>query len=80
VSLRAISHVRKVFGADANHIILWLAHRVQRPHEKINHALVLGGKQGIGKDSMLERVKLPSGHGISPRCRRRTSWATLTAS
>jgi hypothetical protein len=52
-----ISHVRKVFGADANHIIRWLAHRVQRPHEKINHALVLGGKQGIGKDSMLEPVK-----------------------
>ena len=53
-----ISHVRKAFGADANHIIIgWLAHRVQRPHEKINHALVLGGKQGIGKDSMLEPVK-----------------------
>jgi hypothetical protein len=52
-----ISHVRKVFGANANHIILWLAHRVQRPHEKINHALMLGGKQGIGKDSMLEPVK-----------------------
>jgi Family of unknown function (DUF5906) len=52
-----ISHVRKVFGADANHIIRWLAHRVQRPHEKINHALMLGGKQGIGKDSMLEPVK-----------------------
>jgi hypothetical protein len=30
---------------------------VRRPHEKINHALVLGGKQGIGKDSMLEPVK-----------------------
>jgi Family of unknown function (DUF5906) len=27
------------------------------PPEKINHALVLGGKQGIGKDSMLEPVK-----------------------
>jgi hypothetical protein len=41
----------------ANHVILGLAHRVQRPHENINHALVLGGKQGIGKDSMLEPVK-----------------------
>jgi hypothetical protein len=30
---------------------------VQRPGEKINHALVLGGKQGIGKDSLLEPVK-----------------------
>ena len=27
------------------------------PHEKINHALVLGGKPGIGKDTILEPVK-----------------------
>ena len=39
------------------HIIYFLAHRVQRPEEKINHALVLGGKQGIGKDTLLEPVK-----------------------
>ena len=30
---------------------------MQRPHEKINHALVLGGKPGIGKDTILEPVK-----------------------
>ena len=36
--------IRKVFPDQAEHIVLWLAHRVQRPHEKINHALVLGGK------------------------------------
>jgi hypothetical protein len=30
---------------------------VQRPQEKINHALVLGGSQGIGKDTLLEPVK-----------------------
>jgi hypothetical protein len=52
-----IDHVHKVFGDDANHIIQWLAHRVQRPEEKINHALVLGGCQGIGKDTLLEPVK-----------------------
>jgi hypothetical protein len=39
-----------------------LAHRVQRPQEKINHALVLGGDQGIGKDTLLEPVK----HAIGP--------------
>ena len=39
----------------------WCAHRVQRPHEKINHALVLGGKQGIGKDTLLEPVKYAVG-------------------
>jgi hypothetical protein len=52
-----INHIHTVFGADAGHIIQWLAHRVQRPADKINHALVLGGKMGIGKDTMLEPVK-----------------------
>lgn len=52
-----VRHVEKVFGADGVHVIRWLAHRVQRPHEKINHALVLGGKQGVGKDTLLEPVK-----------------------
>jgi uncharacterized protein DUF5906 len=50
-------HVHKVFGDDAAHIIAWLAHRVQRPAEKTNHALALGGGQGIGKDTLLEPVK-----------------------
>jgi hypothetical protein len=49
--------VRKVFPDEADCIVSWLAHRVQRPHEKINHALVLGGVPGIGKDSILEPVK-----------------------
>jgi hypothetical protein len=49
--------VHKVFPEQADHIVLWLAHRVQRPQEKINHALVLGGKPGIGKDTILEPVK-----------------------
>ena len=42
---------------DIEHIILWFAHRVQRPQEKLNHALVLGGEPGIGKDTMIEPVK-----------------------
>jgi hypothetical protein len=49
--------VRKVYPNEAGHIICWLAHRVQRPHEKINHALVLGGKPGIGKDTILVPVR-----------------------
>jgi hypothetical protein len=52
-----IEHAHKVFGDAAEHSIRWLAHRVQRPQEKINHALVLGGLQGIGKDTLLEPVK-----------------------
>jgi hypothetical protein len=57
-----IDHLHRVFADDADHIIKWLAHRVQRPYEKINHALVLGGLQGIGKDSALEPVK----HAVGP--------------
>jgi hypothetical protein len=44
--------VHKVFPNDADHIIKWYAHRVQRPGEKINHALFKGGEPGIGKDAM----------------------------
>ena len=57
-----LDHVRRVFGNNADHIVRWLAQRVQRPGEKINHALVLGGNQGIGKDTALEPVK----HAVGP--------------
>jgi hypothetical protein len=50
-------HVCRVYLNDARHIICYLAHRVQRPQEKINHALVLGGPQGIGKDTLIEPIK-----------------------
>ena len=52
-----LDHVRKVYPNDADHIVMWLAHRVQRPEEKINHALVFGGEQGVGKDTLLAPVK-----------------------
>jgi hypothetical protein len=52
-----LEHVHRVFPDEADQIIQWLAHRVQCPHEKVNHALVLGGQQGIGKDTLLEPVK-----------------------
>jgi uncharacterized protein DUF5906 len=58
-----LEHANKVFGNDADHITKWLAHRVQHPGEKINHALVFGSKkQGAGKDTLLEPVK----HAIGP--------------
>jgi hypothetical protein len=66
-----LDHVRTIYGDDAEHIVRWLAHRVQRPHEKINHALVLGGNQGIGKDTLLEPVKQAVGpwnfYEVSPQ-------------
>src|SRR5262249_14133328 len=57
-----LDHGRKVYGDQFDHIVRFLAHRVQRPFEKINHALVLGGAQGIGKDAVLEPLKQAVGH------------------
>jgi Family of unknown function (DUF5906) len=59
---RWLDHGRKLYSSDADHIVLWCAHRVQRPHIKINHGLVLGGNHGIGKDTLLEPVK----HAVGP--------------
>jgi len=56
-----LDHVQKIYPDEADHIIQWLAHRVQRPGEKINHAIVMGGSQGIGKDTLLEPVKYAIG-------------------
>jgi hypothetical protein len=53
--------VHKVYPNDAERLIAKLAHRVQRPGEKINHAVVLGGAPGIGKDTILEPVKRATG-------------------
>ena len=52
-----INHVRHIYPRESEHIIDWLAQRLQHPDQKINHALVLGGPQGIGKDTLLEPVK-----------------------
>ena len=52
-----LDHIHKIYPNDATHIIVWFAHRVQRPQQKINHALMLGGAQGIGKDTIVEPIK-----------------------
>ncbi len=52
-----LSLIEKVFPDQADHIVSWAAQRVQRPWEKINHGIVLGGAPGIGKDTILEPVK-----------------------
>jgi uncharacterized protein DUF5906 len=67
-----VKHINKVFDApgDAAHLINWLAHRVQYPQDKVNHALVMGGAQGIGKDTILAPIKYAVGpwnfHEVSP--------------
>nr|WP_256469995.1 DUF5906 domain-containing protein [Bradyrhizobium sp. 177] len=49
-----LNHVEEIYPGEADHIIQWLAHRVQRPGDKVNHALVFIGSQGIGKDTILK--------------------------
>jgi hypothetical protein len=56
-----LDHVHKIYSDDAKHSIMWLAHRVQRPGQKINHGLVMGGAQGIGKDTILAPVRYAVG-------------------
>jgi hypothetical protein len=51
-----LAHIQKIYPDDADHIVNYLAFKVQHPGEKINHALVLGGPQGIGKDTLLDPV------------------------
>ena len=51
-----VDHLRKVYPEYWQHIADYLAHLFQKVGVKINHCLVLGGKQGIGKDSILVPV------------------------
>lgn len=59
---RWLDHLRSIYPESADHIIKWMAHRVQRPSEKINHGLVLGGAPGMGKDTLIEPLK----HAVGP--------------
>jgi len=46
-------HIYRLYGEDdGQHIIRYFAFKVQHPEVKINHALMLGGGQGIGKDTI----------------------------
>ena len=56
-----LDHVARIYPDDVDHIVKWWAQRVQQPGVKPNHALVLGGGQGIGKDTALEPVKAAVG-------------------
>jgi len=51
-----LNHIKKIYPLHVDHIVAWFAHHVQYPEEKLNHALVLGGAQGIGKDTLLEPI------------------------
>jgi hypothetical protein len=51
-----LDHTHRIYPNDADHVIKWLAHCVQQPGRKINHALCMFGNPGIGKDTILKPV------------------------
>ena len=57
-----IAHVRRLFPNELEHehFFDYAAHMMQRPHEKVNHGIIMAGAQGIGKDTAL----LPVRHGV----------------
>ena len=52
-----IELVHKVYPDAADRIIDYFAHVKQKPEVKINHGKVLGGKPGIGKDTIIEPLR-----------------------
>lgn len=42
---------------DAEHFLMWCAYLLQNQQTKINHALLIGGAQRIGKDTLLDPLK-----------------------
>lgn len=56
-----LDHLRCIYPQDADHIEKYLAYKVQNPGAKINHAIVMGGTQGIGKDTLLVPIKTAIG-------------------
>ena len=55
--------VEWLYPAEWNHLIQYLAQRLQQPGVKPNHVIVLGGNSGVGKDSSLVPVKAGVGPG-----------------
>lgn len=51
-----VEHCRRVMPkpGDADQFLDYMAHRAQRPGEKPRFALLIGGEQGVGKDTSVE--------------------------
>ena len=67
---RWLEHVTRCFRTTLRTSCTGWRTGCSAPADKINHALVLGGAQGIGKDTLLEPVKYAVGpwnfHEVSP--------------
>lgn len=60
---RWLDHIALLFpdAMERAHFCDFCAHMVQKPHEKVNHGLVIAGPQGIGKDTALLPVRAGCG-------------------
>lgn len=68
---RWLNHLRIIFPQHVEVILDWMAFTAQNPTIKVNWALVWGGMQGIGKDSMFEPLNRAVGEwnwqgGVTP--------------
>ena len=56
-----VEHLARLYPDEFEHLANWFAHAAQHPGIKINHALMLGGMPGIGKDTLLEPLRTAVG-------------------
>lgn len=56
-------HVHRLMpcAGDADQFLDYMAHRVQRPGEKPRFAIMMGGEQGVGKDTAISMASLGIG-------------------
>lgn len=54
-----LRHIKTLYPEkkEHEHFFDFCAHMIQRPHEKLNHGIVMAGAQGIGKDTALLPVR-----------------------
>jgi hypothetical protein len=50
------------WGEYKKHLLQWMAFTILHPERKINHIILLGGLEGIGKDFILKPLVMAMGH------------------
>lgn len=62
-----LNHLVRLYPdeVEREHFLDYAAHMLQKPEEKCNHAVVLSGRSGIGKDTLLAPLRWGVGHANS---------------
>ena len=50
-------HWKRLYPGECEEMLDWLSFKVQHPEVKINHAIGMGGAEGIGKDTLLAPIR-----------------------